>query len=293
MKSMTAYGRASGDFSFGKLLIEIQSVNRKILDVLVNLPKDFFRFDILVRKWISAQIERGQVSVRVMLITQDKKANVQARLSELKSLQKEWHHVASQLGFNPQESVNLSFLLGQLQENTQLEVLEHEELYAQSLESVFKEALNAFMKMKVEEAELLKIDLEKRLESITQKLTLVEARKESVIDKYRKKIRERLLEIGQITPELEEKILRELALLAERIDVTEEVVRLNAHIEQFARHLQIQDKAVGRTLEFLTQEMLRETNTLGAKANDTEVSTVVIFIKSELEKIREQILNLE
>lgn len=293
MKSMTAYGRASAEFSFGKLLVEIQSVNRKILDVTVNLPKDFFCFDILVRKWISAEIERGQVIVRVTVIPQDKKVNVHTYLPELKSLQKEWHHIAKELGFNPQESVNLPFLLGQLEQNTHLELLEQEELYSHALESVFHTALKSLMKMKADEADLLKVDLEMRLQLIEEKLVFVTARKESVLAKYRKKISERLLEIGQISSDVEEKILREIALLAERIDVTEEVVRLNAHIQQFKRHLHTQGKAVGRTLEFLTQEILREINTLGAKASDTEVSSIVIFIKSELEKIREQILNLE
>lgn len=290
---MTAYGRASGHFSFGKLLVEIQSVNRKILDINIHLPKDFFRFDIFIRKWIGAEIERGQITVRVLLITQDKKLKIHTYLPELKRVQKEWQHVAKELGFNPQESVNLPFLLGQFEENTQLEVLEQEELYRTALESVFQIALKELMKMKVEEAEVLKGDLLKRLELIEESLSHVAARKESVLTKYQKKITQRLLEIGPVSSDVEEKILREIALLAERIDVTEEIVRLQAHMEQFKKQVQARDKVVGRTLEFLTQEMLREINTLGAKASDTEVSALVIFIKSELEKIREQILNLE
>lgn len=285
---MTAYGRASGDFPFGKLLVEIQSVNRKFLDVLIYLPKDLFRFDIAVRKWVAEQIERGQVTVRISCTAHDQQAHVQSYLPKLKYLQKEWNHVAQALGFDP---VNLPFLVGQLEEGDVLEI--DEAAYSPALQQVVEAALKECLQMKRAEGDALAADIQKRLHFIAEKLRSVEERKEIVLEKYRKKISERLLEFGQMTPDLEEKILRELVILAERIDVTEEHVRLQTHIEQFKKQLQMGDKAVGRSLEFLTQEMLREINTLGSKSMDTEVSSIVIMAKSELEKIREQILNIE
>src|SRR5689334_18402540 len=121
-KSMTAYGRASDSFSFGKLVVEIQSVNRKMRDIVVYLPKDYLRFDMDVRKWISAEIERGQVTVRISLLSEggDKKLP-QSQLAQLKELQLEWKRVASSLGYNPEESVNLRFLVSQLQEDVSLD----------------------------------------------------------------------------------------------------------------------------------------------------------------------------
>lgn len=288
MKSMTACGRASGDFPFGKLLVEIQSVNRKLLDMLVYLPKDLFRFDIAVRKWIAARIERGQVTVRITCTTHDQKEHIQSYLPKLKHLQKEWNHVAQALGF---DAVNLSFLLGQLEEGTALEI--DESAYAQALQHVVEAALKECLQMKHAEGNALAADILKRVQFIAEQLASVEEKKGAVLEKYRKKITERLLELGQITPDVEEKILRELVILAERMDVTEELVRLQTHSEQFKKQLQMGEKAVGRTLEFLTQEMLREINTLGAKSMDTEVSSIVVMVKSELEKIREQILNIE
>jgi uncharacterized protein (TIGR00255 family) len=199
--------------------------------------------------------------------------------------------VAQALGFVPQDSVSLPFLLGQLEEGPILEI--DETVYSKALQKVLEEALKECLEMKWAEGNALAADIQKRLHFIAEKLTLVEERKEVVLEKYRKKISERLFELGQMTPDLEEKILRELILLAERIDVTEELVRLQTHIEQFKKQLQVSEKAIGRTLEFLTQEMLREINTLGAKSSDTEVSSIVVMVKGELEKIREQILNIE
>jgi len=291
MKSMTAFGRASGDYLFGKLLVEIQSVNRKLLDMAIYLPKDLFRFDILVRKWVASQIERAQVTVRITCATHDQKEHIQGYLPKLKHLQKEWSHVAQALGFDPQESVNLPFLLGRLEEGTTLEI--DETAYLAALQQVVDTALHECLQMKRTEGKALASDIQKRLHFIAEKLTLVEERKAVVLEKYRKRISERLLELGQMTPDLEEKILRELVVLAERIDVTEELVRLQTHSEQFKKLMQSEDKAIGRTLEFLTQEMLREINTLGAKSIDTEISSIVVLVKSELEKIREQILNIE
>jgi uncharacterized protein (TIGR00255 family) len=112
-------------------------------------------------------------------------------------------------------------------------------------------------------------------------------------DHYRKKLIERLKEMGHLHSEAEERIAREVVLLAEKMDVTEELVRLRAHIEQFRHHLFSPEKAVGRTLDFLTQEMHREINTLGSKSSDSDISLYVVKLKSELDKIREQVQNIE
>ncbi len=112
---MTAYGRASDTFPLGKLVVEIHSVNRKMRDMLIYLPKDFLRFDIDVRKWIASEIERGQITVRVALLSETENKQLgQAHLSQLKVLQSEWNEVASGLGFDPRECVDLRFLVGAL-----------------------------------------------------------------------------------------------------------------------------------------------------------------------------------
>ena len=289
---MTAYARASGIFSFGKLVVEIHSVNRRMLDMSIYLPKDFLCFDIDVRKWIAAKIERGQITVRVYLIAN--KSNQEKFLSyltQLKELQSLWNPIAKELGFIPQESINLPFLLEQLQENALLETKEQE--FKSALQNSISVALDELMQMKETEGTMLLGDIQNRLDLIRELLDSIERKKGGFYAHYRQKILERLAEIGHIPSELEEKVTKELVFLAERLDVTEELVRLRAHAAQFGQHLSSVVKASGRTLEFILQEILREINTLGSKSMDPDVSTYVVAIKGELEKIREQIQNIE
>jgi uncharacterized protein (TIGR00255 family) len=291
-KSMTAYGRASDMFPLGKLVVEIHSVNRKMRDVHVYLPKDFLRFDVDVRKWIASEIERGQITVRATLESAGESKNLaEARLAQLKELQREWSQIARGLGLDPSENVDLRFLASQMQAEGLLDFKEEE--VRSALQRIIHAALDELMQMKLTEGRALALDIQKRLQLIEDQCVVIEGKKEETIERYRKKITERLQEIVPTTPELEERIAREVIFLAERQDITEELVRLSAHLAQFRQHLGSTDKAVGRTLEFLTQEMMRETNTLGSKSMDTDISASVVMMKSELEKIREQIQNIE
>lgn len=291
---MTAYGRASDHFPFGKLVVEIHSVNRKMLDISVYLPKDLLRFDIDVRKWIASEVERGQVTIRVTVLdAKEDREYAEHHLEQLKRLQSQWNQVSQELGFDPKDSVTLPFLLGQLQERTLADSKEQEQEFRAALQRVIHAALDELMQMKWAEGKALAADIQKRVRIIQEQLSAIERKKQEPYEHYRHKITERLQEIGQITPELEEKITRELIFLAERLDVTEELVRLCAHIDQFLKNLLSSDKAIGRALDFLIQEMFREINTLGSKSMDTQISICVVTIKSELEKIREQIQNIE
>ncbi len=293
IKSMTAYGRASDSFTFGKLVVEIHSVNRKMLDVTVYLPKELLRFDIDVRKWLASEIERGQITIRASMQSDgDATKNIHQQLVQLQQLHAGWSEVARTLGYDPQAAIDLTFLVNQLHSSPLIDTKEQELEYKNALQRVVHAALDELMHMKLEEGKALALDMENRLVSIEKQIKEIEKRKEEPLHRYRKKITERIEEMEAITPDLEERISRELIFLAERMDVTEELVRLHSHLDQFRKQLRA-DKAVGRTLEFLTQEMLRETNTLGAKSADGEVSQFVVMIKSELEKIREQVQNFE
>lgn len=291
---MTAYGRASDIFSFGKLIVEINAVNRKTLDILVYLPKDLMRFDIDVRKWITSEVERGQLTVRVSLLNDEiNEEMIHSHLKQLKNLQGKWNRIAHELGFDPKQNIDLSFLLSQLQEDVSIDSKEQELEFKEALQRVVHAALDELMQMKMTEGKALSFDMRKRLELIQEHLNTIEGKKQDFYERYRQKILKRLGEITEIAPELEEKIARELALLAERLDVTEELVRFRVHIEQMRQQLLSSDKAIGRTLEFLVQEMFREINTLGSKSMDADISHFVVIIKSELEKIREQLQNIE
>lgn len=293
IKSMTAYSRCSSQSPLGRIVIEIHSVNRKMLDMSLNLPKDLLRFDIEIRKWIAGFLERGQVTLRLTLQADGMSGKLLSNyFSQLKTLKEGWEKLCKDLNYDP-KMVDLQFLVTQLQTSSAEESKETEEEIRASLKKTIESALADLMQMKETEGKTLAVDIQKRLKIIEECVTAVELKKEMPLDHYRKKLLERLKDLGHHHGEAEERIAREVVLLAEKMDVTEELVRLRAHIEQFRHHLFSTEKAVGRTLDFLTQEMHRELNTLGSKSSDSDISLYVVKMKSELDKIREQVQNIE
>ena len=291
---MTAYSRASVSSPLGRFVVEIHSVNRRMLDMSLYLPKDLLRFDIEIRKWLSQYLERGQITLRLTLQTEGVGNKLFSNYSlQLKSLKEGWDKIAKDLGYDPGKMVDLPFLVSQLQMNPSAESKEEEETLKSSLKEAVDIARQELMQMKETEGKVLAIDIQKRLKLIEENISAIELKKEFPLAHYRKKLTDRLKEIGHLHAEAEERVIREVALLAEKLDVTEELVRLRTHIEQFRKHLASHEKAIGRTLDFLTQEMHREINTLGSKSVDSEISTFVVKIKSELDKIREQVQNIE
>lgn len=200
-KSMTAYGRASDVSPIGKLVVEIHSVNRKMRDVQVYLPRDFLRFDIDVRKWIASEIERGQVTVRATLLEEGENKNLsEAHLTQLKSLKNQWDQVAAALHYDPKECVDLHFLVGQMHEEVLGDL--NEDTCRTALQRVVHAALDELMQMKWVEGRALTADIHKRLKEMEDRLHVIERRREEPCERYRKKITERLEEVlGQITPD--------------------------------------------------------------------------------------------
>lgn len=290
---MTAYSRVSVSSEWGRLVAEIHSVNRKMLDMSLYLPKDLLRFDIEIRKWINQSLERGQITLRLALQNEDVSDKIFSYSIQLKALKEGWDKLARELGYDPVKVVDLPFLVSQLQAMPSFVSKEDDVTLKALLKETIESALRELLQMKEVEGKTLAHDIQERLKLIEESIVVIELKKELPLTYYRTKLIDRLKEVGQLHAEAEERIVREVVLLAEKMDVTEELVRLRAHIEQFQRHLLSSEKAVGRTLDFLTQEMHREINTLGAKSADSEISLHVVKIKSELDKIREQVQNIE
>lgn len=291
---MTAYGRFSKETAFGRLVVEIHSVNRKMLDLSIYLPKEFLRFEVEVRKWLMAHLERGQVTVRITLQNEGAGGRIYAdTLKQLQTIKAGWDQIALQLGLDPKKEIDLKFLVDQMQAASPVQLDTDEALFREPLQEVVLGAVHGLMQMKQQEGKALAADIENRLKMIQKTLGTVEGKKGELLSRYQQKIRERLQEVAPLTPEVGERVLREVALLAEKVDVTEEIVRANSHLQQFQIHLDTADKAIGRTLDFLVQEINREINTLASKSLDTEVSLSAVQIKGELEKIREQVQNIE
>jgi uncharacterized protein (TIGR00255 family) len=265
-----------------------------MLDMSLYLPKDLLRFDIEVRKWLSQYLERGQVTLRLVVQSEGVAGKLFSSYStQLKGLKEGWDKLARELGYDPAKMVDLPFLVSQLQSMPSSETKEEEEGIRKALKEAVDNALKDLMQMKETEGKTLVLDIQKRLKIIEENIAAVELKKDEPLVRYRKKLIERLKDIGHLHGEAEERISREVALLAEKMDITEELVRLKAHIEQFRHHLSSREKAVGRTLDFLTQEIHREINTLGSKSAESEISLYVVRIKGELDKIREQVQNIE
>ena len=282
-KSMTAYGRSKHQSSLGRWSVDIHSVNRKGLDIHVSLPPSLLFLDGDLRSWVGEAAERGAVTVRVSFELEELKESVKL----LKNHKDRWEKIASALGYS-KSSIDLSFLLERLGVE---EIAVPEKALKADLQRAWIEAANQWLKMKQQEGKTLVKDIDKRLKTIEQELQKVEKLQPQLQEKYRNKIEGRMKELKIDVPE--ELLIREAALLAEKADITEEITRLYSHIEQMDGYLCSKEKSVGRTLDFLAQEMGREIGTLMAKAGETEISKLAIKIKSEIEKIREQVQNIE
>ncbi|HSX26376.1 MAG TPA: YicC/YloC family endoribonuclease [Chlamydiales bacterium] len=288
---MTGFGRSAFDAPFGRLGVEIQSVNRKYLEIFISLPKEFSRFEPEVRKWVQEAAVRGQVSVKVHFTPN---ANAIKELlpdvEVLKGLKWGWEKVAQQLGYDP-KSIDLPFLMERMPEQTKQEGARDEDLPV--LHRCIDEALQGFLQMKKTEGKALAKDLAARLEGLKKLLDEIEALSPDATKRMREKLLEKMAEVLKGGPELEERLLREVALFAERVDISEEITRLRSHFVQFKELLSPKAGAIGRKMDFLVQEMAREINTIGSKSAESKISHLVVEMKSELEKMREQIQNIE
>jgi uncharacterized protein (TIGR00255 family) len=279
--SMTAYGSSRCLAEVGNWSVEIQSVNRKGLDVVVQLPKYLFFLDPVIRKLVGEVTERGSVTVRV----QFEFSTQEDFIGLLKRIQQKWQKVAELLGFDS-KVVDFRFLMERVEEEN---FSFNEELLKKDFNKSWSLALRNWISMKERKGKFLIGDIEKRIEKIVVELKCIENLHPVVLEKYYNRIKNRMKDISID----ESSVLKEIAILVDKADITEEVVRLQSHIKQMHRYFLSEDRGVGRTLDFLAQEMHREIGTLLAKAGDVSMTERAIVIKSEVEKIRELVQNIE
>lgn len=290
LKSMTAYGRGSAGMEGGEISIEVLSVNRRHLEVQVFAPRLLSSFEVEIRKRLSQEILRGQVTVRVSVRFHGKSPfEVQPNIGYAQQMKKGWLQIEEALEIPEGQG----FRLGLLASLPDLFVTELDERNREELQNTVLKALDAALKayqeMREKEASVLRVDFEKRLQILKTCLKTIQEQGLHASDKYRQKLLERLQAFMEAS-ETDERILKEIALYADKIDITEEIVRFQSHVRQFEEGL---DKADGKKLEFIVQEMQRETNTMGSKSMDVLITAQVINMKAELEKIREQLQNIE
>jgi uncharacterized protein (TIGR00255 family) len=275
---------------FGRLIVEIQSINRKHFEAQVHLPKELSRFEIDVRKWVSESVFRGQISVRLQWTPSREMLEASLPdLAVLKGVQEGFLHLAKGLGLESKQ-IDLPLILEHAPEKERTGLVQEEAVEA--LQACVGKALEALSQMRAKEGKALVSDIQRRLEEIQKKSCQVEELSKLAPERMREKWLEKMESLFPKGADLDERIAREVALLAERIDITEELIRLKSHFAQFEECLKASGP-VGKKMEFVVQEIGREINTLGAKSSEAKISYLVVEMKTELEKIREQVQNIE
>jgi uncharacterized protein (TIGR00255 family) len=296
LKSMTAFGRGVADFAYGRFIVEIQSVNRRFLEINLNLPRQFFRYEIEMRKEIAQAVGRGMLNVSLSWKKGGKEPiTVTPNVNLARGLNEAWKKLAQELGIR--EEIPLTLLA----QEKEIFLFDEEEgdqaVYQEALFKALRAALDALSHMKTTEGTHLAQDLAKRLILLQEAIHYIKEHAKDAPEKYRHKLMARLEEFVSGNLENRERILHEIALFTDRIDMSEEIARFKSHLAQFESLLhQSYDPRVetrGKTLDFLLQELLRESNTIGSKASDANIAQHVVSIKGELEKIREQVQNIE
>jgi len=291
MRSMTGYGRGQSIQNGNKFSVELNSVNRKQSDVVVTLPRELSEMEPRVRDVINSEVTRGRLTV--VIAAHYNPTSVQ-RIALDTALARTYHEamVALQKELGAPGEVSIETVL---RAPGVVRVVENEvpveEAWPQ-IESALREALSDLVAMREREGKHLAKDLIKRLKMVREAVRKIRQLSPNVMKKYRQSLHERIQRAGIEMSLDDERLTKEVIFFAEKSDVTEELTRLESHFAQFAHQLR-RNEPVGRTLEFISQEIAREFNTLGAKANDVEISQLVVLCKSEMEKIREQIQNIE
>ncbi len=291
-RSMTGFSRLAVQTKEGQFVGEIASLNKKFFEVSLFLPKEFFRYEMDLRKKISEEISRGQVSLRIFFFPH--KPELLSFLPEtgfLKTLKKGWEERARLLGLD-KKSVDLFFLAQQAKEVSFPESVSEDEQVKKNLFSFVDRLIDALVAMKEKEGALLLKDIKTRLKKCEKWIDEIEKLSKTSVSQYREKLLQRVGEYFT-KPSDEERLLKEVVLFAEKIDITEEIVRFRSHLSQVEALFKVKEQPIGRKLEFFLQEFHREINTIGSKTSDALVSRRSIEIKSELEKIREQVQNIE
>jgi uncharacterized protein (TIGR00255 family) len=292
MRSMTGYGRSRRFAGDVEIVTEIRAVNHRFLDISVKVPRIYAVFEPAIRKMVGDRVQRGKLDVTVSR-TGGKGAIMDVQVD--KQLAQSYYaclrHLKEQFGLSGDITVSDMLNLQEIVVPVEKEnALEQE--WADVVEKSIMESLDALDEMRQTEGATLWADMESRLISITKYVDEIEGQVEEVTLAAKQRLEKRIQDLTGGMDLDENRILQEVALIADRSDVSEELTRLRSHVDQFFSIGKV-GSPMGRKLDFLLQELHREVNTVGSKSSATTISTHVVNIKAELEKIREQIQNIE
>ena len=292
IRSMTGFGRCEVADGERKFTVEMKGVNHRYLDVNIRMPKKLNFFETSIRNLLKKRIQRGKVD---LFISYEDLSEGQVSLKYNEALAQEYLDYFRQMEttFGLENDVRVSTISRCPEVLTMEEqALDEEELW-NGLEKALNGAIDQFVETRTLEGENLKKDILEKLSGLLELVGYIEERAPRIIAEYREKLEAKVQELLEDTQIEESRIAAEVVIFADKICTDEELVRLRSHIVHMKETLESSDSGIGRKLDFIAQEMNREANTILSKANDLEVSNVGIDLKTEIEKVREQIQNIE
>lgn len=291
IKSMTGFGRCELSDDYHKITVELKSVNHRYFDVNIKMPRKLNFFESAIRTLLKDYIQRGKVDVFIACEDLSQR-DVQVRYN--RAIAGEYLGYLREMAadFELEDDIRVSTLSRYPEVFSMEETGIDENEIWQLLEEALKNALDQFVSSRTAEGEKLKTDLTAKLNHMLVNVDRVEARAPELLEEYRKKLETKVAELLEDTQIEESRLSAEIVLYADKICTDEETVRLRAHIHSMLDTLE-SDEGIGRKLDFIAQEMNRESNTILSKANDLETSNLAIELKTEIEKVREQIQNIE
>ena len=289
---MTGFGRGESrntDYNFN---VEIKTVNHRYNDIIIRMPKHLNYLEEQIKSIIKSKINRGRVEVYIELeYSSESNIDIRIDMPLAKSYKSQLDSMMEELNIEDKVKLIHMLMFPEIIRKEKKEI--EEDVLWQSLETALEIALDNVVNMRIKEGAILKKDMENQIFKIEEELLKIEERAPIVVIEYRDKLENRIAELldGKIKVD-EDRLNYEIAFFADKSDINEEVVRLKSHSNQFLDSLN-ESESVGRRLDFILQEMNREINTIGSKSDDLTISNCVVNIKSQLEKIREQVQNVE
>jgi len=290
LKSMTGYGKAESVTEAGKLSIEIRSVNHRYGEISIKLPRQFMSLEGEIKKRVANRFKRGKIDI---FINFEQPSGISAPPQVNFAMAKAYHEAFLALNHHLgiYEPVPASIIIAQKDVLVSQEMAPDMEGVSAALFSTLSDAMDSFGDMRCKEGEALYVEITGRLAIIHEAVEAVAVRSPAAVAANVERLKERIVKLLSDVQLDEMRFAQEAALIADRMEITEELVRLRSHFKQFDSLVNL-DEPAGRKLDFLLQEMNREVNTIGSKANDAEIAAMVVELKSEMEKVREQIQNV-
>ena len=291
IRSMTGYGSAKGTVAGFAITIELRSVNNRYLDLGIKLPRGFLFAESEIKNYIQQKVSRGKLD---FFLTLDSVESDQTRIRVNSRLAEAYRNAITEIGQNLELPTSATALdIARFSDVLSLEKKELDQAaFLEQLMPLLDTALLDFNAMRCREGEKLAKDLLQKADRIEDMVLAVESQAPKTVSAYRERLEAKLREVLNDTAVAEERVIAEAAIFADRVATDEETVRLHSHLSQF-RKMMAEGSPIGRKLDFLIQEFNREANTIGSKCQDSEIAYLVVDLKSEIEKIREQVQNIE